>query len=203
MSRNGNNATLALKREIEEYERFLGGRVGWLERLGDAFTGIDERVDYTNRLLIRILTAAGVPPPPRPTGDLDGLIPVVLPPTIPTLPQVVVPIGRPVSRHNSITTTEQTEYQTVVEWTIPQLHTGELHEITMATNNYTKTVLRLVLAGEEQWADQTLIGPLTQPFRGNKLFENTVVGIYAKSSDGTAITVYAGIAGKLIQPQTQ
>ena len=197
---NGNNAALALKREIAEYERFLGGRVGWLERLGDAFTGIDERLDYTNRLLIRMLTAAGVPAPSVP-GEVPGLPVPVLTPI--TQPQVAVPIGRPVSRHESLTTTEQTEYQAVVEWTIPQLHTGELHEITMATNNYTKTRLRLVLAGEEQWADQTLVGPLAQPFRGNKLFENTVVGIYAKSSDGTSITVYAAIAGKLIQPQTQ
>ncbi len=201
MSGNGNNAALALKREIEEYERFVGGRVGWLERLGDAFTGIDERLDYTNRLLIRMLTAMGVPAPPLPTEAPGAQVPIVLPSPIAALPQVIVPIGRPVSRHDSLTTTEQTEYQKVVEWKIPAQHTGELHEVTMACNDYAKTRLRLVLAGEEQWAEQVLGGPLTQPFRGNKLFENTVVGIYAKSSDGTSITVYAGIAGKLIPPQ--
>lgn len=201
MPENGNNAALAFKREIEEYERFLGHRVGWLERLGDAFSGIDERIDYTNQLLIRMLTAAGVSPPPTPTEPLDGVVPIVLPPPIIALPEVGVPIGRPVSRQDSVTTTEQTEYQKVVEWTIPAQHTGELHEIAMATSNYTKTHFRLVLAGEEQWADEILVAPLTQPFRGNKLFENTVVGIYAKSSDGTSITVYAAIAGKLIPPQ--
>jgi hypothetical protein len=35
--------------ELEPYEEFLEKQLTWLERLADAFTGIDERLDYLNK----------------------------------------------------------------------------------------------------------------------------------------------------------
>jgi len=195
---NANKIT-EFNREIQRYEAFLGQRVGWLERLGDAFSGLDERIDYTNRLLIRGLVAAGVPIPPAVGEPTPTTLPgVVIGIQIPAL---VVPLGRPISRVNSITTVVQDVWQEVVKWTIPARHTGELQEISMTSDTLAKTLFRLVIAGEEQWTDEALPGPLTLPWTGNRLYENMVMAIFVKSSDGTSITAFGSITGKQIPPQ--
>ncbi len=188
---------MTLKEEIAAYEEYIGRRVGWLEKLGDALTGLDERQDYTNRLLMRMLLALGVPAPPAPPEIIVHAPPGEVPQVI--IQQIAVPLGRPISKLDRVTTTSQT-YVDVIEWEIPARHSGELFEVSMASDNFTKTQFRLVLANEEQWTDKYLISALTQPFRGNRLAELMKVVIQAQSSDGTEITAYGAIAGKLIQP---
>jgi hypothetical protein len=178
---------MTLQKELEEYEKFKREKLSPLETLGDALTGVDERLDYNNQLLMRMLIALGVPPE------------VVVKPEVIVQP-VLTALGTPVSKLDSITTSATT-YQTVVEWEVPQQFTGELFEVTMSSTDYAHTRFRLVLANLEQWTDQELPSSLTQPFRGNKLSETQKVQIQAKSSDGTSITVYGAIAGKLIACQ--
>ena len=56
-----------------DYEEYLRNNLSFLARLGDAFTGLDTRLNYTNLLLTRILavlSGAAVPP-----EDGEGRLP--------------------------------------------------------------------------------------------------------------------------------
>lgn len=59
----------------EEYEQELAKNLTWLERLADGASGLDERIDITNRLLIEMLKTLGLGlqiqlPPPAPVHPL-------------------------------------------------------------------------------------------------------------------------------------
>lgn len=177
----------------EEERRLIAQQTAAFERLGDALTGFSRRFDYANLLLLRMVLALGVEPPEAVKSLLEFL------PEAKVLPAIAVPLGRPISKADDVTTTSQA-YVDLIKWEIPAQHTGELVEISMATTDYTKTQFRLVLANEEQWTDKGIVSALTQRFRGNRLTEKMIVLIQAKSTDGTSITVRGTIAGKLIPP---
>ena len=44
-----------------EYEAYLKANLNWFERLSQVFSALDERIDYTNILLTRLLEAQGAP----------------------------------------------------------------------------------------------------------------------------------------------
>ena len=50
-----------------EYEAYLRASLNWFERLGDVFSGLDERVDYTNALLTKLIELQGGVPPEVPS----------------------------------------------------------------------------------------------------------------------------------------
>lgn len=185
----------------EEERRLIAQQTAALERLNGTLAGLGARQDYSTLLLLRMVLAMGVEPPEA-VKFLMELIPEAN-----VLPTVAVPLGIPVSKLDRQITVSQ-DYIDIVEWEISAGHTGELVEVWMATTDYAKTQFRLVLADKEQWTDKYLLSPLTQPFKVNRLTETMKVLIQAKSSDGSGITVYGSIAGKLIppllvQPQTE
>ncbi|MBA7706075.1 hypothetical protein ES703_114921 [subsurface metagenome] len=193
----------ALSQAIAEYEQFKGERITWLEALGDCLTGVDERLDYTNLLLMRLSIVLGVPAVAPPEAA-PTIIPIIYPAPIPGLPPApvrptVTPLGTPVSKLDRVNIT-LTTYQTVVEWEIPDHYYGELFQISMMADDYTHAQFRLVIANKEQWADKYLISALTQGFRGNELTETMLVQIQAKT-DNEANPFYAWgeIAGKEYQ----
>ena len=55
-----------------EYEEYLRTNLSFLARLGDVFTGLDTRQNYTNLLLTKILTALGGGAATPPGEDEDG-----------------------------------------------------------------------------------------------------------------------------------
>ncbi|MBA7520410.1 hypothetical protein ES705_12506 [subsurface metagenome] len=190
---NNSKVALAIKQAVAEYEQFKGERISWLEALGDCLTGLDERLDYTNIMLIRLATLWGYIAPEAPP-EYPPYPPY---PPIPT--PVVTPLGIPVSKLDSVNITT-TDYQTVVEWKIPDHYYGELFEISMIADDYTHAQFRLVIANKEQWADKYLLAPLTQEFRGNELTETMLVQIQAKTDNvANPFTAYGEIAGKEYQ----
>ncbi|MBA7597122.1 hypothetical protein ES703_04117 [subsurface metagenome] len=164
-----------------------------LERLNGTLAGFGARQDSTNLLLLRMVLAMGLEPPEAVKFLLELI------PGAEQLPGIAVPLGIPYSDLNR-ESTEETTYIDILEWVIPAGHTGELFEISLATSDYAKTMFRLVIANVEQWMDQYLISSFTQKFKDNKLTENMKVLIQAKSSDGSGVTAYGAIAGKLIPP---
>lgn len=44
-----------------EYEAYLKANLNWFERLSQVFSSLDERIDYTNILLTRLLGVQGAP----------------------------------------------------------------------------------------------------------------------------------------------
>ena len=199
-----NQRASALQLAIREYEQYLGERVSWLERLGDALTGIDERVDYTNILLIRLALLWGIPPTAVPEAP-PALMPLAVPytPTVypvrPIMP-VMTPLGTPVSKLDKASITSATEYKTVVEWKIPEHYYGELFQVSMMADDYVHAQFRLVIANKEQWRDKYLIAVLAQGFRGTELTERMLVQIQAKTdNEANPFVAYAEIAGKEYQ----
>lgn len=177
----------------EEERRLIAQQTAALERLNGAIASLSARQDHSNLLLLRMLLAQGLEPPEA-VKHLLAMIP-----DAEKLQGIAVPLGIPYSDTNRVITTSRT-YIDIIEWVIPAGHTGELFQIALATSDYAKTQFRLVIANVEQWTDQYHISSFTQEFRDNKLTENMKVLIQAKSSDGSGVTAYGGIAGKLIPP---
>lgn len=177
----------------DEERRLIAQQTAALERLNGTLAGFGARQDYSNLLLLRMVLAMGLEPPEAVKLLLERI------PEAKVLPAITVPLGRPVSKLDDVTTTSQT-YVDIVDWEIPAGHTGELVEVWMATTDYDKTQFRLELANVEQWRDKYLVSAFTQRFKGNRLTETMKVLIQAKSSDGSGLTVYGSIAGKLIPP---
>jgi len=104
--------------------------------------------------------------------------------------------GTPIAKVDRYSGTD-TDYQTVVAWTVTTGKIGDLKEVSMVSNNYTKTHFRLVIAEVAQFADKTIQAPLSLPFPEGTwdLKPADVVVLEAKSSDGTSITVDGSITG--------
>ena len=195
---NNSKVALAIKQAVAEYERYKGEHISWLEALGDALTGLDERLDYTNIMLIRLAILWGYKPPEVGVPAIPTPITITYPPLALPLP-TITPLGTPVSKLDRLNVTE-TDYQTVVEWKIPDHYYGELFQVSMMADDYTHAQFRLVIANKEQWADKYLIAPLTQEFKGNELTETMLVQIQAKTDNvANPFTAYGEIAGKEYQ----
>jgi len=174
----------------EDAKRLIAQQTASIERLIATVGGGQGR---TNIVLLRMLLAMGLEAP-------EGLEVVLAQlPKEERVPGVAVPLGIPVSMLEKETTVALT-YIDILEWVIPAGHAGQLFEICLATTDYDKTQFRLVIAGEEQWADKYLQTALTQKWRDNKLPASSKVLIQAKSSDGSGCTIYAALAGKRIPP---
>lgn len=91
-------------------------------------------------------------------------------------------------------------YQKVVSWIVGQTwekERGRLDEVSMNSDNYTKTRFRLTVEGKIFFRDLQLQSALTLPFgHPNELRRGEEVKIECKSSDGTAIVVTATITGR-------
>jgi len=66
---------MATPKTYDEYLEELRKNLSWLERLGDVFSGLDERLDFTNKILIQIANAlAGAPGGIDYTSQLNTII---------------------------------------------------------------------------------------------------------------------------------
>jgi len=89
-----------------------------------------------------------------------------------------------------------TDWQTLVTWTVPSDKVGDLHEISWVSDNDAKTRVRLVIAGADQEVpDSQIDSPLSLPWRENGLAAGSAVTLSVKSSDGTAINVSGSLTG--------
>jgi len=115
----------------------------------------------------------------------NGVIEYALP------PEVGVPIAK-LDRYTGI----DTDYKTVVSWTVSTAKRGDLKEVSMITDNYSKTHFKLTIAGKEQFKDKLIQAPLSLPFPENRaILAGQTVLLECKSTDGTSITVDGSITG--------
>ncbi len=117
------------------------------------------------------------------------------------IPSVATPagqvlVGQPVSKWNKFTGTDQ-EWRELIRWDIPIGYMGDLHEISILSDNDAKTRYRVFLANiDQQWPyDRQTTTPLTQPFRETKIPGGTSVWIELRSTDGTSINVESSLSG--------
>jgi len=103
--------------------------------------------------------------------------------------------GTPIARVDRYSGSDTT-YKTVVSWTVSKGKTGTLKEVSMVTNQYSKTHFRLTIAGVKQFEDKIIQAPLTLPFPENELESESVVLLECKSTDGTPIIVDGSITGR-------
>jgi len=87
-----------------------------------------------------------------------------------------------------------TEYQTVVSWTVSDSKFGILKEISMVSDTYSSTYFRLTIGGEVKFEDKQIQATLTLPYPDLVLAPGQQVLLEAKS-DGTSIIVDGSISG--------
>lgn len=106
--------------------------------------------------------------------------------------------GAPVLRWNRLTSVTK-DWRELLRWTIPVGFTGDLHEISLKSNNDTKTRWRVVIANRDQDVptDRQLSTPVTFPWNRGVLPGGTAVWVDFLSVDGTSITVDGTITGSI------
>ena len=94
--------------------------------------------------------------------------------------------------------TSATTYGTAATYTVgADPRRFELQEISLNSDNFSKTNWRLTIRGTVIFEDLVLLSPLTLPFRNDYLAPAEVVLLEAASTDGTAIIVNGSISGRL------
>lgn len=91
-----------------------------------------------------------------------------------------------------------TDYQTVVSWTVATDKLGELKEITILSSSYAKTNLQVTVGDIVFATDWIVQAAMPLIFEDLKLAAGKVVKVEAKSTDGTSIIVDAVITAKEI-----
>jgi len=80
------------RRKIKTYEEWLEESLSAVEKFSDIFTGVDERLDYLNRTLLRLEQLLAqmlrLPPPAAPPAPPPVVIP---PPEVAPPPEIVLP----------------------------------------------------------------------------------------------------------------
>ena len=104
--------------------------------------------------------------------------------------------GIPVVRLNRYSGSDQ-DWVELVRWDIPMGYTGDLHEISLLSDNDSKTRYRIVIGNIDQNlpTDRQTSTPLEMPWRHTVLPGGTSVYVEVVSPDGTAIIVDGMITG--------
>lgn len=89
------------------------------------------------------------------------------------------------------------EWQELVRWDIPMGVLGDLHEISLLSDDDAHTRYRLILANVDQGLplDRAMPTPATWPWRDTKVPGGTSVYVQVRSTDGTVIQVDGSITG--------
>ena len=92
-----------------------------------------------------------------------------------------------------------TEWTELVRWDIPMGFTGDLHEISLLSDQDSKTRYRLVIGNIDQHlpTDRQTSTPLEMPWRRTVIPGGTSVYVEVVSPDGTTITVDGMITGSV------
>jgi len=106
--------------------------------------------------------------------------------------------GIPVVRLNRFSGSDQ-DWIELVRWDIPVGFTGDLHEISLLSDNDSKTRYRLVIGNIDQGipTDRQTNTPLEMPWRRTVLPGGTSVYVEVRTTDGTAIIVDGMITGSV------
>ena len=110
-------------------------------------------------------------------------------------PETQLAEGTPISRVARLPTSDTVNYQTVATWTVASGRDGDLHEVSLFTDDFARTQWRLTIAGTQQWTDVLVGTSLSIPFRQNRLSAGDIVLLEARSTDGTLVTADGSISG--------
>ncbi len=105
------------------------------------------------------------------------------------------PAGSPIVRESRLSTSSSA-YGTIATWTVSAANTGDLHEVSMISDNFSDTEFRLTINGVEQFTDQVLQTGLSLPWRTNRLAAGAIVLLEGRSPDNaTALLLDGSITG--------
>lgn len=109
-----------------------------------------------------------------------------------------IPYTYPILSWNRYSGTETT-WQELLRWDIPDGWIGDLHEISINSDDDDHTRWRIILANVDQNlpTDRATSTPWTGPWRDIKIPPGFTVRIDVMSTDGTAIVVVASITGSI------
>ena len=103
--------------------------------------------------------------------------------------------GRPVLRIDRYTGSDA-DWAMLVRWDIPEDYTGDLHEISLLSDDDANTRFRIIIGGLDQDApDKQITTPVSLPFKGGVIPGGTAVTVEVRAVAGTTINVDAFISG--------
>lgn len=93
-------------------------------------------------------------------------------------------------------TITDTDYQDLLDYTVPAETTAFLDGLELFTDDVDKTHFRLEVGGVEKWTDMPIPTSLNLGLADARLAAGTQVLIQFKSTDGTEVTTWASLEGK-------
>ena len=128
----------------------------------------------------------------HPDGTIKALVTtMVAAASVVSLPTTEAAAGA-IGRYSGLATT----YQTLASWTVAAGKTGELKEILILSDTYTKTSIQITIAGTVFKTAWIMLSAMPLIFEDLKLAAAAVVLVEVKSTDGTSIVVDCTIVGK-------
>lgn len=145
--------------------------------------------------------------PPLPTrGVVATAVPIVTEEGVVVepepVPEPVIVAEYPILKVNRYSGTDQ-DYQELVRWDIPTGMVGDLHEISLVSDNDTLTRYRIIIGNVDQQlpTDRATQTPVSFPWRQNTIPGGSTVYVAVLSTDGTSINVDGMISGTERVPQ--
>ncbi len=191
------------------------GMPGEVERL----SGVDRQLSPEDMQLVdgegQTITQSPMPlievaePESRvPPGDsglsLPGPTEIGVPgtPSTPGAPPPIL-VGFPILRWTRYVSGEQ-NWQELLSWVVPVGYVGDLHELSLQSDNDAKTRYRITIAEQDMQipTDRTLSTPVDFKWRDTLLPGPVTVMVEVRSTDGTSITVDGLITGTYRTPPT-
>lgn len=144
------------------------------------------RVDSLLMIVVRLLERQGLAPG---AAVKTAAIPVTL--VAPERYEI------PISKIDRVATSSS-QYVTLVSWELPTERHGELGSVDMDSDDFGTAIFKLEVAGKIVFENIQLSSSFSQQYPGVRLAPGSMVKLSVKSSDGTTVTAYGGIAGKEI-----
>jgi len=121
-------------------------------------------------------------------------------PATPGAPAPVL-VGFPIVRWTRYVSAEQ-EWRELISWVVPFGYVGDLHEISLVSDNDAKTRYRITIAEMDMQipTDRTLATPVDFKWRDSLLPGPATIMVEVRSTDGTSITVDAELTGTFRNP---
>ena len=108
-------------------------------------------------------------------------------------PEAQLATGIPRANVGRRVTADTVNYTTVVSVTVATGNDGDLHEVSMFTDDFTETQFRLTIGGVQQFTDRVIGTSLSLPWRANRLDAGDVILLEARSVTGVSVTVDGSI----------
>lgn len=168
---------------VPDVEQVVGTEIQRGRKFGPAGQPVLPEISEPDKRIAPLPSMPMVPVPPDPIATREAEIRQNI-------------FGIPIVRVNQYIGSD-TDWVEVIRWDVSPTRTGDLHEISILSDDDSKTRYRIFIGGFDQGLpeDRDTSTPLDMPWQRTVLPPETSIVVQIRSTDGTEITVDAMLTG--------